>query len=291
MKINNLNLVCVGNSHMASFSKALNNRLSDTEDKTLKFWPDSQMEFSWDNFRTNNFLSSPKFKANNPLGLKNEDLIEKKYILVLVGLELSGNSIFKHFGNLAYANPAKLQNGYSCSPLMPYVHGKMINTLEIAAHLEKRTAPTYSIDMCKNMFEDSILRFLNKLLQLLKNSTFQNVYCVPAPNMPEMVARWRLGENYCNSGCQRVINNVYRKILEQLISKTETQQNVILHNTDFENKLGFIINKFANSVALNNNHVNPLYYEHIVSELIDRIAKIENNPDKENFNFVSKQPI
>lgn len=274
MKENNLQIIFVGNSHLASFSKAVKNILS-ANNVSLKFWPVEYMMEQWDNFNANGYLADPKFKDLNPAGLSSEDAVLGKIsILVLVGLGVSGNYIFNQFGNLVYANPDEMPNGYSKSPLMPCVYGDNVNMLAAWNHLLKREAPCYSISMCKRVFENSIDVFLNRLADLSSNSRFIRVYSVPAPNMPDQVARWRLGEEYCESGCQRVINDVYRQVLLDRISKTGMLENIIMHSVDYENHLGFIYNKYANSNALNDNHVNPTYYEHIVIQLLNRIENL-----------------
>jgi hypothetical protein len=274
MRANELQIICVGNSHLASFSKAAKSILL-TKNVSLKFWPTDYMAEQWDNFKANHFLAAPKFKAQNPAGLPSKDTaLKNKSILVLVGLGLSGKHIFNQFGKLVYANPAEMPNGYTKSPLMPCVYGNTINQTSAWAHISRREAPCYSISMCKRMFVNSIDIYLNKLLYLSSNSHFIYVYSVPAPNMPDQVARWRLGEDYCESGCQRALNDVYRQTLVELISKMKMSENIITHNVDFENNLGFIYNKYANSDALNDNHVNQAYYEHIVTELLKRIEKL-----------------
>ncbi len=276
MNTNLLQIVCVGNSHLVSFSKSLMQSLEGVKNVSIEFWPVQYMATQWDNFKENGFLTSPKFIPDNPAGLKTGDVqIKNESVLILVGLELSGNYIFTQFGKLLYANPNEMENGYSHSPLMPYVYGNDVNHEAGMSHVSKRNAQSYSIAMCNKMFAISISTHLSKLLQLRSAGLFKHVYSVPAPNMPEMVARWRLGDDYCDSGCQRVINDAYRKTLGELILKMDVSQNVITHDIKFENKLGFIENTYANSHALNDNHVNPSYYKSIVTEILDKINKIE----------------
>ena len=272
MRTSDLQIVCVGNSHLASFSKSLKQSLEGISDVSLEFWPIQYMATQWNDFKSNSFLSSPKFNPGNPAGLQTADVtINSESVLVLVGLGLSGNFIFKLFGRLIYANPNEIENGYSCSPLMPYVHGNDVNNEAAMSHVSRRNAQCFSISMCNEMFSTSIRGFLSLLLQLRSNAPFKHIFSVPAPNMPERVARWRLGEDYCDSGCQRVINDAYRKKLRGLISMMEVSQNIITHDITFENHLGFIENAYANSHALNDNHVNQEYYNHIVSDLLARI--------------------
>jgi hypothetical protein len=267
-------IVCVGNSHLASFSKTIKSTLP-TNDVSMKFWPVEYMANRWDDFKANRFLNAPEFKAQNPAGLPRKDTaLKNKSILVLVGIGLSGNHLFTQFGDLLYANPAELPNGYSKSPLMPSVYGNNINQTAALTHMSSREAPCYPVSMCKRMFANSIDIFLNKLHYLVSNSRFIQVYCVPAPNMPDRVARWRLGEDYCESGCQRVLNDVYRQTLTEIISKKGISENIIMHDLDYENHLGFIYDKYADSTALNDNHVNPAYYEHTVIQLLERIKKL-----------------
>lgn len=278
MKIDNQQIVCVGNSHLASFSKALNAALADAENVSLKFWPIQYMANPWDNFNANRCLAAPRFKANNPAGLPDIDgILENKSILVLVGIGISGNLLFAHFGELSYANPAEMPNGYSHSPLMPYVYGDNIDKLAAMAHLSKREAPYCSVDMCMKMFENSINEYLNILSYLRSNSPFERIYSVPAPNMPDRVARWRLGEDYCDSRCQRVINDIYRKTLDELVSSRGFSEHIILHDVGLENEFGFIYDRYANSSALNDNHVNQEYCEHIVCDLLGRITRSSVN--------------
>ncbi len=272
MKTNDLQIVCVGNSHMASFSKSLRQSVEGIRNVSLEFWPTQYIATQWFNFESNSFLASPKFKPDNPAALQTDNVkINSESVLVLVGLGLSGNFIYSLFGRLIYANPNEMKNGYSCSPLMPYVHGNYVNNEAAMSHVSRRNAQCFSISMCNKMFATSISVFLSRLLQLRSNTPFKHVYSVPAPNMPEMVARWRLGDDYCDSGCQRVINDAYRKRLGEHISIMDVSQNIITHDISFENKLGFIENAYANSHALNDNHVNPEYYNHIVSDLLTRI--------------------
>lgn len=279
MNTNGLQIICVGNSHLASFSKSLRQSLKGIENVSLEFWPIQYMASQWSDFKENCFLSSPKFKPNNPAGLQTNDVqIKSKSILVMVGLGISGNFIFTQFGKLIYANPNEMENGYSCSPLMPYVHGRDINVEAAMSHVARRNAQCYSVSLCQKLFTISISQYLNLLLQLRSKAIFKQVYSVPAPNMPEMVARWRLGDDYCDSGCQRVINDAYRNTLSNHISKMDVSQNIITHDICFENKLGFIENMYANSHALNDNHVNAGYYNHIVSDLLDRLEKLNTMP-------------
>lgn len=278
MKIENQQIVCVGNSHLASFSKALNAALPDTENGSLEFWPIQYMADPWNDFKANKFLAAPRFKADNPAELPSVGGIhENKSILVLVGMGLSGNSIFTQFGGLSYANPAEMPNGYSRSPLMPYVHGDNINRLAAMAHLSKREAPCYSVDMCIKMFENSINEHLNIVSYLRSNSSFKRVYSIPAPNMPDRVARWRLGEDYCDSRCQRVINDIYRKTLDRLVLSRGISESIVLHDVGLENEFGFIYNRYASSGDLNDNHVNQDYCEHIVCDLLGRITRSSVN--------------
>lgn len=272
MRTSDLQIVCVGNSHLASFSKSLKQSLEGISDVSLEFWPVQYMVTQWNNFKSNRFLASPQFKPDNLAALQTESLnVGSESVLVLVGLGLSGNSIYNSFGGLAYANPNEMKNGYSRSPLMPYVHRNDVNNEAAMSHLSRRNAQCFSISMCNKMFHTSISSFLRLLLQLRSNAPFKHIYSVPAPNMPEMVARWRLGDDYCDSRCQRVINDAYRKKLGELISMMDISQNIITHDISLENKLGFIENAYANSQALNDNHVSPEYYNHIVSELLARI--------------------
>lgn len=281
MERNNLQIVCVGNSHLASFSKSLLQSTEGIGNLSPEFWPVQYMAKPWCDFKSNNFLASPIFTLDNPASLKNDNIkINTESVLVLVGLGLSGNFIFNLFGRLVYANPNEMKNGYSCSPLMPYVYGDDVNHEAAMSHVSKRNAQCLSISMCNKMFETSIRRFMSQTLQLRSNSPFKHIYCVPAPNMPEMVARWRLGNDYCDSGCQRVINDAYRKKLEEHIEMKGMSRNIITHDINFENKLGFIENVYANSQALNDNHVNPKYYNHIVSDLLQRIGVRENHHNK-----------
>jgi hypothetical protein len=279
MSMENLQVICVGNSHLASFSYALKKFPIGVKGISFKFWPVTYMASQWDDFNSNEFLTSPKFKADNPAGLPDSDkACKKKSILVLVGLGLSGNSIFNQFGELGYVNPSEVMNGYNHSPLMPVIHGHEINESAASAHISKRNAPHYSIGLCEKMFTNSISIFLNKLRSVAANSYFQNVYCVPAPNMPEKVAQWRFGEDYYNSGCQRVINDTYRDRLDRLITglNITSKIDILQHDISLENELGFIYQRYAASNQLNDNHTNPMYYRSSICQLKDRINELNS---------------
>jgi hypothetical protein len=271
MITNTLEIICVGNSHLASFSQTLRDELNGLDNISLKFWPVQYMVNQWDDFNSNSYLTKPKFKPDNPAGLPIVGgANDKNSVLVLVGLGLSGNHIFNKFGGLSYLNPDEVPNGYSASPLMPITSGDIINKASANNHLAKRNAEFYSNSMCKEMFKASIDVFLNKLKAISLNSYYKNVFCIPAPNMPDQVARWRLGNDYCESASQRVLNDIYRNELEESAVKLGVKNNLIEHDVSFENQFGFIENSFAASEKLNDNHTNKKYYEHIVKELVGK---------------------
>ncbi len=281
MSANNLEIICVGNSHLASFSRAMKGEYGDNKNITMRFWPVQYMKRPWFSFRNNDYLSTPDFIPDNPAKLTAQTVQnDVRSILVLVGLGLSGNSVFTMFGDMVYGNPKVLSNGFSCSPLMPYVHGINVDSKAANAYIEKRNPPYYSHQLLSYIFNLSIDGFLYKLSKLVKNSNFEKVLVVPAPHMPERVARWRFGRDYYFSKCQSELNTLYTQALRAKLKEKGLESNVLLHATDLENEFGFVDNRFAKSNQRNDYHVSPDFYTGCVMSLkkyIDSLSTLQSH--------------
>lgn len=274
MSDNKLQIICIGDSHLASFSKALKATITDGNHISLKFCSITFMTSSWYDFEESNYLGSFNFKPDNPAGL--QDFVidpEKKTILVMIGPGLSGNTMFRLFGPLLGGKPDETANGYSSSPLMPCIYGNKANKISEKSYLSERKAPYYSINMCKALFAHSIDRHLKHMKDLISNSSFDQIYSIPSPMMPDHVARWMFGDDYCDSGCQAITNDLYLQTLEERTKEMKLTENIITFSTEFETELGFIKDRYANSPKLNDYHANSSYYEHITTDLFGRIEK------------------
>lgn len=275
MIANRLEVICVGNSHLASFSRAMKNEYSDDNDISMRFWPVQYMKRPWFNFRNNDYLSAPEFNADNPAKLNDQSVPKDvKSVLILVGLGLSGNSVFTMFGDMVYGNPKLLSNGFSCSPLMPYVYGKNVDSKAASEYIKKRNPPCYSHQLLTHIFNISIDSFLYKLSKLVKNSGYEKVLVVPAPFMPERVARWRFGRDYYFSKSQCEINALYTQMLRSEVMVRGLEDNVLFYPAELENEFGFADNRYAKSNQRNDYHVNSEFYTGSVRGLKEHISHL-----------------
>jgi len=144
--------------------------------------------------------------------------------LIVVGYGFFGDGLIRAFG--------KLKSGFegcigrdispSLSPIMP------------------------EEDEIRTLFQQQLKVPIQHLRKISAESLFERIICIVSPDMPEKVARFRLGDTFVDSGIFPKYKHIYMGELQKLLDKLDQKVSFIFHDDeDLYSKTGFVKDIYA----------------------------------------------
>jgi hypothetical protein len=234
-------LLVVGNSHLGG---ARDHALANPFGQTAQF---AMLNF----LRTDPFA---KIKTTRFRTFKYRDNVRDQFAdvvadeartLIIVGCGLMGDGIIRAHGDLRAGFPGC--NGRKISPNVPIVH-------EVSANLIK--------------FYDSATRQIAQNIRKLEDfCDFEHVFWIAAPDMCEATARFRLGDEFVESGSLVHHREAYARSLRAAL-KSSNRVQVVCHPTqELCEASGFSKDKFAAHRHPWDVHCNTAYFDNAFDQV------------------------
>lgn len=265
----------LGDSHLAAVKKACNDLSLFAPDSTdAWFVPSIWLNVPWSEFQNNNYLRDIVIRSEFVGNCQTppSDIDHSQLILILTGMSVLGDGIIRAFGAMQ-AGRDDVTDGRTITPTLPLFENQQSN------HVRKR-------------FEKFYAHHFSKLSALRAANIYQNIILIESPDMTERCARFRLGEEFVESGSY----HHYRKIAREVVYGYAKQANITLigHPPDLRNEFGFSQDSYASTDKLFDIHVNSEYYTSALNELkkvIEHGPESTNIPSGKLINFERKSPL
>ena len=209
-------ILLFGNSHLGFFRNALSketiNRSIFIPINFLKNDPIGDIE----NFRFQNFyFKNQKFRDVSS---------HKCSFLVLVGYGFLGDGIIRAFGQLKAGFEGCI--GQDISPSLPPI---MIDKGDV-----------------RTLFQRQLKVRIQHLRKISAERLFERIICIASPDMPEKVARFRLGDSFVDSGIFPKYKHIYMEELQKLADQLDHTVSFIFHNNkNLYSEAGFVKDIYA----------------------------------------------
>lgn len=232
-----VDIVGVGTSHLVGLREAM----PPDSRKTSYFFPTNWGKYYWSEFDKNNYLTH--FLVREEYKHLVDDFIIQYYdTLILIGLGLGGDEIIRCHGRM----------GRDFSPSMPI----------------KNIVDRELIDFYKS--------FVGPRMELVKlldaNSPYKKIFWVFGPDMCVDVAKFRLGEEFVNSGSYLTHKEAYLKSFKECFHDFNKVEFIHHDNSLCNSDNGFTLNKYMASDNPLDIHCNSQYYEFAAARIFDEIS-------------------
>lgn len=235
-------LLMVGNSHLAS----------------VKLWTkrnplEQQVKFAPINFMTQNPFTTVeqnrfrRFEFSNKRGHPFSDFIcEDSRYLIIVGCDFMGDGIIRAHGQLKAGGHGV--DGRDISPTLPILHEV---TPELIA-----------------FYATSVSRVIEGAKKIEEFCDFENVFWIAAPDMVEDTARFRLGDEFVDSGSFKVHKAAYTQAFQEALSTQSGVVQFITHSPNLSStQSGFTDNRFRSVDMPWDIHCSPEFYREVMEQL------------------------
>lgn len=245
MKLQQSNILTIGDSHLASVRKRMkktniDHRMSFVPWNFLKNKPFEEIE-------TNKFK---KFQFDDNYPRFTDINLEEPNSLVITGWQLFGDAILRAHGPIRSGFPGCVG-------------------AEISPDLRR-------IEVIDDELIDINMKSIKKRLSFVKiienECDFENIYWMASPDLPEKVAKFRFGSDFVNGGHYNLYKESYRMAFD--LVKSELYKTTYLFHPYEElcAESGFTRDKYANDSTAWDIHCNDEYYTHSVEELSKLVA-------------------
>lgn len=229
-------LLLVGNSHLAAAkTQASHNPMK----QPLRFAVTNRMKKNpFTVVKTDRFR---RFEFNDDRSGSFADFeCEDARVLIIVGCSFMGDGIIRAHGQLRAGG-----EGIDCqdiSPALPIVE-------EVSPELVSFYRPGAS-QVVKHA--QTIERFCG----------FEHVFWIASPDMTETTARFRLGDDFVDSGSYKLHRAAYSQAFEEELGQHPSSVRFIYHSQDYQDaRSGFTSNRFRNAAKIWDIHCHPDFYE------------------------------
>lgn len=171
--------------------------------------------------------------------------------LVMVGCGLFGDNIIRAHGNMMPRTEGK--SGRDITPSLPILYGVTENLIE--------------------HYVQSIIPHMVFAQNLEKWTTYQRIFWIVSPDMPEQTARFRLGDEFVQGGYYNVHKRAYVEAFKRLAHNVNRTRFILHPWPDTCNETGFTKNELAGSDDVTDIHVNADYYSYAVARLMEMIGE------------------
>lgn len=228
-------LLFVGNSHLGSVrQQAISNPMGQP------------LKFAATNFLAENPFAVVKTKRFRHFEFRKESppdfsdfTCDNARVLIVVGCDFMGDGLVRMHGMLRPGGQGV--NGREISPDLPIIQK---TTPELIAFYEP--AAKQIVHHAKN-----IEKFCN----------FEHVFWIAAPDMPEATARFRLGDEFVDSGSYNAHKAAYIQAFEKALRQKSSSVRFITHSATLSTQSGFSNNRFKANSNPWDIHCNPSFFQ------------------------------
>ena len=233
-----------GNSHLGFLRNSLTSKL---QQRSI-FIPNNFLKNNpIENIQTTQFQ---EFYFNNP---RFDDVESHQCnVLVIVGYGIAGDGILRSFG--------PIETGY-----------EGCNGREISPHL----SPTdFDPKLANKLFRRQLTPRINHLKKITESNLFDRIICIVAPDLPEKVARFRLGDEAVDSKIFKKYRSIYMEEMLSLIKSLDPSIHLICHDNDeLYTDSGFVKDSYAGTKLWD---IHPHSQFYVDSKIEERILEIMN---------------
>lgn len=237
----NSKLLFFGNSHLGLMTNGLEKSLTD-DAVFVPFVP-----FSNNPFVDNGLNTFRSFRFQDEQ-FQNVDVIDAE-VLVISGCYLFGDGILRSLGPLEIGYDGCV--GKDISPSLPLLISEIVDIESVFDH---------QINSCLKLFDS-----------VLQSSTFRKIVWVVSPDLPENVARFRLGNDVVDSRVYIDLKRMYESRFSALKTAYEVRINFIMHDESLHSETGFVKAGYSGNLPWDIHPQSSFYLDGLLSQKIHNV--------------------
>jgi len=234
----NSKVLFFGNSHLAHLTNGLDKSLTDD----AVFVP--FVLFSNNPFVDNGLNTFRSFRFQDEQ-FQDVDVIDSE-VLVIAGCYLFGDGIIRSLGPLEIGYEGCV--GKDISPSLPLLISEIADI--------------------ESIFDRQIKSRLKLFDSVLESSTFRKIVWVVSPDLPENVARFRLGNDVVDSRVYIDLKKMYESRFSALKTAYEARINFIMHNESLHSETGFVKTGYSGNLPWDIHPQSSFYVDGLISQKI-----------------------